>query len=214
MRPLIVPTLLVLCISACNAPESNTNQPLPANSGLQPVAQNRGVAKLNPQPQGAHDVLLNIQGAPGPFAVVLASAQFDVINENECGQIDPSSGTAARITSHEPLVLKRMTGTEYRATVYLDQMLDEDYYSRGVCRWQLTALQTQLQATGAKEETVFRSTLTAEQLQAKQPVDTYYWKGGYPRSTAVGYRDSGHPTAESHKPELRGALFKLTLQGL
>lgn len=213
MRQTIVPSLLALCLSACGVSENRMNQPLPADSGLQPVVQDRGLAKLNPQPRRGVDVVLSIQGAPGPFAVIEANAQFDVVNEDECGHINTASGTAERITSQEPFVLQRVSDTEYRGRVYLDLMQDEDYYDRGVCRWELTAVYANLRATGAKDETLFRASLGIEQLRAGAPAEFYFWKGGYPRSSMDGYRDSGYPSPESFKPELRDELFKLTLQG-
>lgn len=213
MRQTIVPSLLAFCISACGASENRMNQPLSADSGLQPVVQDRGLAKLNPQPRRGVDVVLSIQGAPGPFATIVANAQYDVVNEDECGHINTASGTAERITSQEPFALQRVSDTEYRGRVYFDLMQDEDYYGRGVCRWALTAVHASLKATGAQDETSFRPSLSVEQLQAGVPAELYFWKGGYPRSSMDDYRDSGYPSPESFKPELRNELFKLTLQG-
>ena len=79
------------------------------------VAQGgRGLAKLNPSPRKAYELVLRLKDAPGDFAVVEGVAQYDVINEDQCGHIEPATGTAARITSQEPVQLRKVADGEYR----------------------------------------------------------------------------------------------------
>lgn len=212
MRLTLVPSLMVLCLSACSASENRMNQNAATESGLQPVTQDRGRAQLNPQPTRAYALTLRIENAPGPFATVEGSAQYDVVNEDQCGHINAASGTAERITSHEPVALTKVGEGEYRGVVYLDRMLDADYYGRGVCRWQLSTAAVALRATGAATETRFQPVIDAEQILSGEPVELYFWKGGYPRSDMDDFPDSGMPSPDKFRPEIRGELFTMTLQ--
>jgi hypothetical protein len=58
--------------------------------------------------------------------------------------------------------LTRVSDVEYTGTVYADGILDEDYYGRGICRWQLTQARVQLKATGVPRETLFSASISAE----------------------------------------------------
>ena len=108
-------------------------------TSVTPVQSGRGLAQLNPAPEQVQRFSLRVVGAPGPFAEVQATAQYDVSNEAECGHINPASGTAERITSQETLSLQPAADGSWHGEVALDLLQDQDYYGRGVCRWALTA---------------------------------------------------------------------------
>jgi hypothetical protein len=99
----------------------------------------------------------------------------------------------------------------FAATVYLDALLDEDYYGNGVCRWTLTSVGPWVMATGSPVETLFDTDLSSEQLLAEQPVQLFYWKGYYPRSKVDGFKTWGNSTREQFAPEARDNLFSMTL---
>jgi hypothetical protein len=91
--------LALLLLTACN-PEIAMNQEHAAAEA--DVANGgRGLAKLNPAPRKAYELTLRLKDAPGPFAVVSGVAQYDVVNEDQCGHVEPATGTASRITSQE-----------------------------------------------------------------------------------------------------------------
>ncbi|MFB5204607.1 DUF502 domain-containing protein, partial [Stenotrophomonas sp. 3diitr2024] len=46
-----------------------------------------------------------------------------------------------------PVELRKVADGEYRGTLYVDRMLDEDYYGRGVCHWEFTGAGAMLKAT-------------------------------------------------------------------
>lgn len=173
--------------------------------------QARGLARLNPAPQQHYQVRLRLLDAPGAFADIRASAQYDVANEAQCGHINPASGTAERITSHEPVALRADGQGGWQGEVALDAMLDEDYYGRGICHWQLAEVRVVLRATGADGETRFVLALPADQLQAGGTARRWYWNGGYPRAEADDYPDTGMDSAEGYRAELRDALFAIEL---
>lgn len=168
-------------------------------------AGGRGLARLNPSPRKAYEVTLTLDKAPGAFGLVEAAAQYDVSNEQECGRIQPETGTAGRITSQETVALKKISETEYRGTLYLDLMQDEDYYGRGVCHWEFSGASVLLKATGAEEETRFLSFIEAKTVTAQQALTKYYWKDGYPRS---GIRVSRTPASSARR---RSSLRSATI---
>lgn len=173
----------------------------------------RGLAKLNPSPTRAHALVVKIEGAPGPLDVVEAVAQYDVTNEAQCGRVIPATGTAGRITSQEPVTLRRVGDNEYHGTVYLDRMLDEDYYGRGVCQWAFSGASAMLKASGAPGETRFLSFIDAETLTNDQPTVRYYTKRTYPRARMEDFPDNGEASPSDYTPELQKETFSVTLSG-
>lgn len=171
----------------------------------------RGLAKLNPAPRQAYEFVLKIDDAPGPFAMVKGSAQYDVINEQECGRIVPATARAGRITSKEEVKLQKVSDNEYRGTVYLDLMQDEDYYGRGVCQWKFSGAGATLKATGADGETRFLSFIEPDRFVKGETETQHYADMGYPRESMDDYADYGEDAPEGYKPELREKLFSVTL---
>lgn len=185
------------------------------------AAGGRGLATLNPAPVKAHQVTLRIHGAPGVFQHVRGTAQYDVINEDQCGNIEPATGTASRITSQEPLELTRISDEEYQGTVYLDRMKDQDYYGRGICRWEFTGAGALLKATGAQEETRFLTFVDAPDLVGGKTYTRFYPLRDYPRAGQVGsssdvpaiddYVSSGEEDPSEYREGLRDSLFSISI---
>lgn len=202
---------LTLTLTACGRMEAAMNTSVP--QAEEDVASGgRGLAKLNPGPRKAIQFTLKVHNAPGPFAVVEAVAQYDVTNEDQCGHIEPATGTGSRITSQEDVVLRKVSDDEYQGKVYLDLMQDEDYYGRGVCHWELTGASTMLKATGAAGETRFLSFIKVDQLLSGQTQTRYYADMTYPRAeTMSDYPASGKEDPAEYKPELRERLFSVSI---
>ena len=214
--------LATLLITACSRTENTMSQDLSTTAAEADVENGgRGLAKLNPQPRQAYEVVLKLHNAPGPFERIEAVAQYDVTNEAECGRINPATGTAGRITSQESVSLKRVADDEYHGTVYLDQMLDEDYYGRGVCHWKFSGTGALLKATGAHEETRFLTFIDADRFTAGQTLTLHYPRRHYPRAAPVegpkgltsikDYPASGNEDPNTYAPKLRDALFSISL---
>lgn len=203
--------IILLLLSACSRTENTMSQTL-ASAEDDVANGGRGLAKLNPSPRKAVEVTLKIHNAPGPFAVVEGGAQYDVTNEDQCGHIEPATGTGSRITSQENVVLRKVSDDEYRGTVYLDLMQDEDYYGRGVCHWELTGASAMLKATGAEGETRFLSFIKSDSLLEGGALTRYYAEMDYPRAeTMSDYPSSGREDPNEYRPELRDTLFHITL---
>lgn len=175
------------------------------------AAGGRGLAKLNPAPRQAYELVLTLKDAPGPFAIVEGVAQYDASNYPDCGRIVPATGTAGRITSQEPVELRKVGENEYRGTFYLDRMQDEDYYGRGTCHWTLTGVGAMLRATDGEADTRFLTFLDKERMTDGAPLTLYYPKVAYPRAEIVAnYGASGYEDPVRYKAELRDALFSTT----
>lgn len=107
--------------------------------------------KENPHPKMRYDITLTVDGAPGPFDSVEGRALYKV-SSLDCVPIKGYPMNPMRIPPDKriPITFKRITDREYRATIYLDRWLDEDYFGLGVCRWSLVSMTTFLKANEAK----------------------------------------------------------------
>jgi hypothetical protein len=215
--------LTAVLMTACNRSEPAMSHDL-SNAEADVAAGGRGLATLNPAPVKAYQITLRLHGAPGAFQHVRGTAQYDVINEDQCGNIEPATGTASRITSQEPLELTRISDEEYQGTVYLDRMKDQDYYGRGICRWEFTGAGALLKATGAREETRFLTFVDAPDLVAGKTYTRYYPKHDYPRAGPVegrpdlpwrdDYPSRGREDRNEFVPALQDKLFSITVSAV
>lgn len=200
-RPLLA-LIALLPLAACS-PYADAERDVAAGG--------RGLARLNLAPKQAYELVLTVKDAPGPFAVVEGVAQYDVSNYEDCGRIIWSTGTASRITSQEPVELRRTGENEYRGTFYLDRMQDQDYYDRGTCHWTLTGVGAMLRATTGEADTRFLTFIDKKRMDAGSPLTLYYPKIAYPRAElAANFPASGKEDPSAYKEELRDALFSTT----
>lgn len=167
---------------------------------------------LNPNPQQAYELLMTIENAPGVFADVMGSVQYDVENEWECGHIDRVRGTPNRITNLEPFKMEPLGDNRYRGVFYLDRMLDEAYYGRDICRWVVIAAGVRLRATGNDKETRFLPGIFIEDILAEGKATTYFWRGGYPMRSLENFADYGSRDVNKFREEIRNELFSITLE--
>lgn len=200
-RPLLA--LLALVPLAACSPYADAERDVAAGG--------RGLAKLNPAPKQAYELVLTLKDAPGPFVIVEGVAQYDVSNYEDCGRILPATGTASRITSQEPVTLHKVSENEYRGTFYLDRMLDEDYYGRGACHWSLKGVGAMLRATNGEADTRFLTFIDRKRMERDSPLTLYYPTLIYPRATTVAnFGASGEEDPSGYSEDLRDALFSTT----
>ncbi|MEH6415830.1 hypothetical protein [Pseudomonas sp. CGJS7] len=170
--------------------------------------------KQNPNPKQRYHLTLTIANAPGPFALVEGKMQFDV-KTPEC--LPPPKENDGHLwptpTEDIPFVWTRVSDTEYTGVVYIDGMIDEDYYGRGVCHWELIQAYATLKATGAEGETIFNPNIYPEKLIAQQAETTYFWKPFYPRNVDIdNYPESGQTDRSKMASSLKDEdLFTITL---
>jgi hypothetical protein len=91
-------------------------------------------------------------------------------------------------------------------------MLDEDYYGRGVCKWEFTGAGAMLKATGAEEETRFLTFADAEPLIEGKTHTLFYPDLVYPRTDRVpNFPASGESDRSGYAVDLRDNLFTISL---
>ncbi len=196
-------------IAACNNRQNRSEAPM--NASTQAAEAAAPQRKLNTHPTKAYEIRVKLANAPGAFETIDGAAQFDVENPGECGNVDPVIGAIPRITSNEPIALKKVSDTEYAGVIYLDQIVDEDYFGRAVCRWGLAEARVVLKATNDPANTRFIFGLPAEKVIAGGQETRYFWSGYYPRAKMDAFRDLGDADMEKVPADKRGEFFSMTL---
>lgn len=168
--------------------------------------------KLNPQPKRAYTITMTLADAPGPFASVEGVAHYSVTNSAECGRKIPIAGAFPSISTSELFTLTRVSDTEYVGTVYADLIVDEDYFGRGICRWEFTSVSMHLRATTNDGDTRFIPNIHADAVLALGSDTKYFWKARYPRVEDYdGFPVFGETSLASVPESRRGEFFTITL---
>ncbi|WP_157559304.1 hypothetical protein [Hydrogenophaga crassostreae] len=133
--------------------------------------------RLNPAPKEGYEVTLTIENAPGPFKQVSWSAMYQA---KGCSYVvNDFAGVRGEPEKVIELPFKKQADGSYVATVYLDAMLDEDYYGNGVCKWALSGVGAGGTPTGASDETAFNAHIDLQHLSFGEPQSMYYRKELY-----------------------------------
>ena len=124
--------------------------------------------------------------------------------------MSPAPGLAEP-TKRLDIAFKPVKAGQWVATVYLDALLDEDYFGNGVCRWRLLSAAAGLSATSTKDDTTFVAELWSEQILAGQPVRRYYLKSSYPRGELPGAASHGVDDVGKIPEQFRAQVFSVIL---
>jgi hypothetical protein len=173
--PLVL--LLALVVSACGA------------------SMQKPDLKMNPNPKKRYEVTMAIQDAPGPFDSINAYAVYQVLND-VCVALQPGSGARLAPYKKLPITLTR-SGDSYVGTIYADQMLDEDYYGLGVCKWTLTIAGVELKA----RTNTFGAYLNIndKNVISSQPKVTYFGHSVYTDPKVENFDYKGEDKREAFK---------------
>jgi hypothetical protein len=200
-------TLLVLLTTGCHPKDRMMDAPEKKKAYRQ--AEVEAMYRRNPNPTQRYDITMTIENAPGPFEDVRWGAQYDAPG---CVYlIDRFAGVHGNVSTAFPVDFKKVDSTTYVGTVYLDAMLDEDYFGNGICKWKLTGAYVRLRATGKDEETLFVSFASEEEVIAQKPTKSFYLSDQYPFSNVDGVKDSGEKSIHKFKKEYRENLFSITM---
>lgn len=166
--------------------------------------------RLNPNPKQRYDITMSIRDAPGPFEYVRFRASYEA---KGCSYvISEFEGVRGHPEHHVELDFRKLDDHTYVGTLYLDAMVDEDYYGNGVCHWQMTGMGVGLKATGAEKETRFSSSLMLESIQGQRSQETYLWKDRYPREEGYdNFPEFGEETLDKVPIDERDEFFAITL---
>ncbi|SFW62844.1 hypothetical protein SAMN02800691_2677 [Luteibacter sp. UNCMF366Tsu5.1] len=99
--------------------------------------------KLNPNPRMRYEITMTIKGAPGPFDRIEGSIDYKVGNPDSV-PLTPFSGATVEPQRHEAVEFKKVSENVYKAEIYADKFLDEDYFGKGVCHWVVEGLSADL----------------------------------------------------------------------
>lgn len=166
--------------------------------------------RIDPDPKRRYDITMTIKDAPGPFGDVGFSAHY--IARNCMYWTDKFAGTTARPTHTIAMPFKKLDEVTYVATVYLDTMLDEDYYGDGICHWELLEVAAGLEATGADGETGFGPDISLEHIVAQGSVTKFFWKKRYPRSQTDNFSSFGQTDRRKFASDIPDSeIFSISL---
>ena len=151
--------------------------------------------KQNPNPKQRYDVTMTIQDAPGPFDSIQGYAVYQVLND-VCVALQPGSGARLAPYMRLPMTLTR-EGETYTGSFYADQMLDENYYGLGVCKWTLTIAGVELKA----RTNTFRAHLPidANNVISSEPKRLYFLNSVYTDLNVQNF----HHDATAIRPEYK-----------
>lgn len=177
-----------------------------------PTEEGGPLRKINPAPKRGYVITMTLKDAPGPFASIEGVAQYDVENSAECGKKLPVAGAFPRISTSEPFKLIRVSGEEFRGTVYADLVLDEDYYGHGFCRWKFASVSVHLSATADEADASFIPSIDSESVISSGSEVRYYWKSRYPRVADYdGFPVFGERSLDGLPDEKRSEFFMISL---
>jgi hypothetical protein len=154
--------------------------------------------QLNPHPKLRYELTLTILDAPGPFESLEGVMQYEVIDKR-CSPEDSFSGTRNPPFKDVPIEFSRRGDNTYSGTLYLDFLMDEDYYALGVCHWKMVGVTTQLKSHGV----TFSSYISSKNFFLQQPVMGYFGKSTYAQATVKNRAFAGVPFSDwiSKQPE-------------
>lgn len=219
--PLALCLSLTLWATGCQPqpttePTMTPDVPASPGAGKNDKSAQPHLYRLNPSPRQGYELVLTIQDAPGPFKKMGWSALYQAKGCNYV--VNDFAGVRGEPEHTVKLPFVERPDGSFAATVYLDAMLDEDYYGNGVCQWTLAGVSAGGTPSGAPEETAFSGHMNLEHLLAEQPRPMFYWKGDYgtfkrspDANTTVSPVAFGSPERSQFKAELQAELFSLTL---
>lgn len=160
--------------------------------------------KQNPSPKMRYEMTVTVDGAPGPFDSIQASAGYDVANDR-CVPLTPGIGATIAPQNSVPVPLTHLHGDVYRGAIYLDLLQDEDYYGLGVCHWKMTSVSIDL---GIRQATM-SSYLSEDAVLAQNSTTRYFSNRSYSSPDSNGV-DEGNPKASDFEEEAN-QTFAVTL---
>lgn len=186
--------------------ESNTQQPKKTYR----QADVEAMYRRNPNPKRRYDITMTIKNAPGTFEDVSWGAQYDA---PDCVyMMDGTAGVHGNVDTAIAIDFKKIDAATYIGTIYLDAMLDEDYFGKGECKWQFTGAYARLRATGKGEETLFVSFIDPKDVAATKTITSYYLFRDYPAvPNFERYKTNGSRDVSKYRPELQAETFSITM---
>jgi len=162
----------------------------------------------NPNPKERYEITMTIQGAPGPLTDPVGSMQY-LVPDDSCVPETGGPMNPLRINPKKWIryPIEKVAENVYRAEVWADGMVDEDYYGLGICKW--TLVQTTLSLKGASVR--FTPDLTLRELRAQKPKTIYFSKRAYDAHALGDTPYSGNTQRSYFGQEVQDELFTIAL---
>ena len=98
--------------------------------------------KLNPAPKQRYEVTLTVPNPPRRISTVFGTIQFDIqgLKDDCMPYSDKIAGSKPKSSFPRHVAFERKDNVSFVGYFYSDQLIDEDYYGLGVCRWELTGI--------------------------------------------------------------------------
>lgn len=105
-----------------------------------------------------------------------------------------------------PFTLTRVSDKEYKGTIFLDLLQDEDYYGKGVCHWSMPFILANLKVG----EVTFAPDMSQSQIIQQQSIPQYFPKKGYGDNSIKDMSFSGSTMSDTIA-HYRDEFFSITL---
>lgn len=208
--PIVVAASLALtaCAPPNESPNAQRNDPT-AETRETDSPSLRHKFRVNPSPRQRYDITMTIKDAPGPFGMVKFWAHY--LAPDCMYWTDKFAGTTGKPTHTIEMPFQKLNDTTYVGTVYLDGMVDDNYYGDGLCHWQLTEVAVGLKATGADTETGFAPDISPETILAQRDETRFMWREYYPRAGIDNFAEFGDKTLDKVPMERHDEFFTIVL---
>ena len=166
--------LVVLVLTACSLPPSTSSGNRQSKKTLKDPE-----FKLNPNPKRAYTITVEVVDPPGEFGYIEAGALYK--NQNaECSSNNNPLGYTNYFRYDAPIELAKVSSNVYKGIVYLDRMVDEDYYGKGLCIWALESIGVTFKRSDQKADTRFSPYMFLNDVIREENFTYYFWKKRYP----------------------------------
>lgn len=210
MKPMtVLLTAALLSISSISACSNSENS-------MSIQQETEAKFHLNPQPKQAYRLKIKINDAPGPLKL-MGKMGVGYKAEDCTYIINKIEGAPAHPEKNVQFDIHQINEFEYESIIYVDAVLNEDYFGNGVCHWNPEGFGFSLSATGKPEETRFNFSDILEKLLNKKLLTQYYWKWTYPfskKEDGTLYTDSVHygiVSPELYDAEKHKEMFSITV---
>ncbi|TCV97641.1 hypothetical protein EC912_101658 [Luteibacter rhizovicinus] len=164
--------------------------------------------KQNPNPKMRYEITLTVNDAPGSFDAVTGLADYEV-KDLSCVPVTGAPLNAMRMppeTKRIAINFRRIANDVYRGDVYLDGVIDEDYFGLGVCHWSLDTVITFVRTNNL----TLSPRIPREEFSIKKGRLTYFDRENYKRNQ-VEETEYGWLHHSQIAPNRQDHLFSITL---
>ena len=173
---------LALALAGCQSKDAHMISDTSDTRGADAPAQHLHF-KQNPQPKQAYRITIEIKNAPGPFESVEGFARYVA---PECHYISNHlAGVPSIPEEMVPISYAKLSDSMYEAIVYLDAMLDEDYFGNGVCHWELAIADIRFSRTGSNDESKFIASIHGDIIRSEGTELSYLQRAFYPEDSQI-----------------------------